>query len=79
MGAKIGEEATPLDNAGTRPAYYGGAQNQFECIKVLEAWLTHGITPSISSGMRLRTLRLPRANVSFNGFKLGRLKKPTIE
>lgn len=41
MGANVGEGATPLDNAGTRPAYYGGASNQFECIKVLEAWLTH--------------------------------------
>lgn len=39
--SRVGEGATPLDNAGTRPVYYGGADNQFECIKVLEAWLTH--------------------------------------
>lgn len=36
----IGEGATPLDHDGTRPAYYGGADNPYECIKVLEAWLS---------------------------------------
>lgn len=40
MGENVGEGATPLDNAGTRPAYYGGAENPYEVIKVLEAWLS---------------------------------------
>ncbi len=39
-GPKIGEGATVLDTAGTRPAYYGGAENPYEVVKVLEAWLT---------------------------------------
>lgn len=38
--ATVGEGATPLDNAGTRPAYYGGADNPYEVIKVMEAVAT---------------------------------------
>jgi hypothetical protein len=36
----IGERATPLDNEGTRPAYYGGAENVYEAIKIFEAVAT---------------------------------------
>lgn len=36
----IGEGATPLDTPETRPDYYGGAENLYEVVKVLEAWLT---------------------------------------
>lgn len=36
----VGEKETPLDTAGTRPAYYGGAQNPYEVIKVFEAIAT---------------------------------------
>lgn len=36
----VGEGKTPLDTEGTRPSYYGGADNPYEVIKVLEAWLT---------------------------------------
>lgn len=37
---EVGEKATPLDTPTTRPDYYGGADDPYEPIKVLEAWLT---------------------------------------
>lgn len=37
---KIGEGATVLDTAISRPAYYGGANDPYEVIKVIEAKLT---------------------------------------
>ncbi len=38
--SSVGKKDTPLDTPITRPAYYGGAEDPYEVIKVLEAWLT---------------------------------------